>query len=234
MHRINNSNYQTWEKWLKGSNPHLLITFDSECASQHREATFITPLHPLVKQAAISTYTDKEISTCLNVKSNKIASGNYEFVIYLWRFHGIREDLILKPIASCESVTECLPILLEEAYESTTENIKDFSASIWKKIDNTHYKLWSEARYKHQQRTNELAEFRKESLATSHGARISLLEEQFNKANNEKIQKMRRSQIVSAESDYARRVQELEISIEKSDITSQLVAYGSIRVEGYN
>ena len=41
---------------------------------------------------------------------------------------------------------------------------------------------------------------------------------------------MRQSQIASAEADYNRRLQELEDSAQRADITSQLVAYGVVRV----
>jgi hypothetical protein len=46
--------YREWENWLKAGNPHLLVTFESDCAMEHPEAAFIMPLHPLVRQAATS------------------------------------------------------------------------------------------------------------------------------------------------------------------------------------
>ncbi len=167
----------------------------------------------------------------MSVKSNDVPVGNYDFVIYQWRFHGIREDLILKPIAFSKIVTDHLPRLLEAAFGSPTDISENYSSPVWEDIDKEHYRLWSEVRSKHQQRTRELAEYQKESLKTSHRARISLLEEQFKQASNEKIQKMRQSQIVSAEGDYARRVQELKIAMEKAEVTSRPVAYGVIQVE---
>jgi len=68
-------------------------------------------------------------------------------------------------------------------------------------------------------------------LATSHRARIALLEEQLSEATNEKIQKMRRSQIAAAESDYARRIQNLDIAMERAEVTAGPVAYGVIQVD---
>jgi hypothetical protein len=76
-----------------------------------------------------------------------------------------------------------------------------------------------------------MVEYRRESLAVSHRARIALLEEQLNQATNEKIQKMRQSQIDAAETDYARRVQELDIAVERADIVASPVAYGVLLVE---
>ncbi len=41
---------------------------------------------------------------------------------------------------------------------------------------------------------------------------------------------MRRSQIATAESDYARHRQDLEIAIERADIITEPVAYGKIEI----
>jgi hypothetical protein len=59
-----------------------------------------------------------------------------------------------------------------------------------------------------------------------------LLKDQLNQATDEKISRMRQSQIDSAEADYARRIQELDIAMERADITAQPVAYGVIHVDG--
>lgn len=230
--RQNTSAYREWENWLKGGNPHLLVTFDSQCALQHHEAAFIMPLHPFVKQAAMSFDTKKRVVTVLKVKSNEIPTGRHEFAIYQWQFHGIKEDLVLRPVASSEAVTEHLAGLLEKAEEATRNELGGINSTVWDDLDAQHYKLWSEARTKHQQRIQELAAYRRESLSISHSARMSLLKEQLEQSNDEKIQRMRQAQITAAESDYARRTQEMDIAMERADITSGPVAYGVILVEG--
>jgi len=229
--RQNTTVYREWENWLKGGNPHLLVTFDSECASQHPEAVFLMPLHPLVKQAAMTFDTKKRVLTVLRAKSNEVPKGSYEFAIYQWRFHGVREDLVLQPVASTDVVTKHLSRLLETAESVPTERVDVPDPNIWDGLDAQHHRMWSEARTQHQRRTQELAEYRRESLTTSHRARIALLEEQLEQATNEKIQKMRRSQIAAAEADYARRIQELDIAMERSEITAGPVAYGVIQVD---
>ena len=65
-----------------------------------------------------------------------------------------------------------------------------------------------------------------ESRSTSHRARIALLEEQLEQADNEKIRRTRLSQIDRAQADYARRIQELDTAMEKADILAEPVAYG--------
>ena len=230
--RQNTSSYREWENWLKGGNPHLPITFDAVCASQHLDAAFIMPLHPLVRQASRAFDTTKRVVTTLKVKDQSVHGGDYLFAIYQWRFLGIREDLVLCPVTTSEQVTSHLGKLLEKAEENPTSADDVPEPSAWDEIDTHHYKLWSEARKKHQSRTQELAQYRRESLETSHRARISLLEEQLGQASNDKIKRMRQAQITAAEADYARRIQELDIAMERADITAQPVAYGVIQIEG--
>jgi len=230
--RQNTSSCREWENWLKGGNPHLTLTFDAKCASQHPDAAFIMPLHPLVRQSSRAFDTTKRVVTTLKVKDESVPLGDYLFAIYQWRFYGIREDLVLCPVSSSEQVTPYLNKLLEKAKENLIDEDNIPEASVWDKLDAHHYKLWSEAREKHQRQTQKLAQYRRESLTTSHRARIALLKDQLNQATDEKIRRMRQSQIDSAEADYARRIQELDIAIERADITAQPVAYGVIQVDG--
>lgn len=225
------SSYREWENWLKEGNPHLPITFEAGCATQHPKAAFIMPIHPLVRQASGAIDVGKRIVTTLRVMDNTVPGGKYLFAIYQWQFHGIREDLILCPVADSEQVTANLGKLLEKAGDDPTENENLPDPSAWDKLDAHHYKLWSKAREQHQHQTRKLAQYRRESLGTSHRARISLLEEQLGQAGDDKIRRMRQSQIDTAEADYARRIQDLEIAKERADVTAKPVAYGVLIVE---
>ena len=230
--RQNTVSYREWENWLKGGSPHLSMTFESECASQHRDAAFIMPLHPLVRQASEASDTAKRVVAMLKSYDSTIPEGRYHFAIYQWQFHGIKEDLILCPVANSDSVTSHLSKLLEKAEEDPTgvENMPD--PSDWDKLDANHYKLWSVAQERHRQNTREIARYRRESLATSHQALKSLLEEQLQQATDDRITRMRESQIITAEADYSRRLQDLDIAMERSDVTARPVAYGAIHISG--
>lgn len=138
----------------------------------------------------------------------------------------------MRPIASSEAISPCLGSLLEKAFDLTDDDAAEISVPNWDALDAQHYNLWSDAREKHRKRTQELAEFRRESLSTSHQARIALLEEQLRQASNEKIQKMRQSQITTAEADFARRIQDLDIAMERADVIAEPVAYGVIQIVG--
>jgi ERCC4-related helicase len=230
--RQNATAHRDWENWLKGGNPHLLLTFEAGCATQHPEAAFMTPIHPLVKQAATAFNKVSRIATALKVMTDEVPAGSHEFAIYQWQFHGIKEDLVLRPVALLPALTPILTSLLERAEEWAKDTQLVTNAATWDALDTQHYELWSAARDEHRERTQELAQYRLESLATSHRARMALLSEQLDKADNEKIQKMRQSQIAAAEADYARRIQALDIAMERADIVAGPVAYGVLMVEG--
>ena len=230
--RQNSNVNREWEHWLKGGNQHLVVTFESEYASNHPEAVLLMPHHPLVKQAAMIFDTKGHVCTVLQANSGEIPEGSYEFAIYQWHFHGIREDLVIQPVAESDLITKNLFHLFEIAKSVQTANDGDPNSEIWNRLDIQHHKMWAEARHNHQRTTRELAQYRRESLITSHSARIALLNEQLEQATNEKIQKMRRSQIAAAENDYDRRIQELNKAIERAEITSEVVAYGVIKVDG--
>jgi len=229
--RMNTPVFREWETWLKGTNPHLPLTFDSKCAMDHPEAAFIMPLHPLVKQAAQSFKHDKRIITAIKVINNEVKPGIYGCAIYQWRYLGIREDLVLKPVASIEYLDHHIATFLEEAVVAEEQEAAGIKESQWDDIEQQHHRLWSEARIEHQRRTKELAQYRKESLATSHNARVSLLEEQLRKTDNEKIKRMRQGQISAAEADYARRIQGIDIAMERADIIATPVAFAVIIIE---
>ena len=223
--------YREWETWLKGSEPHLSVTFEPDCASQNPKAAFIMPLHPLVKQAASSFDTGQRVITTLKVQTREVPEGRYEFAVYQWRFHGIREDLALKPITSSPVVTPHLERLLEKVVDAMPDAQTGDMSMAWEALDTQHHALWSEAQAQHQQRTRELVAYRRESLSTSHQARLALLQEQLAQASEEKLQRMRRSQMDAAQADYERRVQELDRAMERADIIAEPVAYGVLEVE---
>ena len=220
--------YREWEQWLKGSDPHLPITFEADCATRYPDAVFIMPTHPLVKQAATALNAEQDVITRLSVRTNKVPLGRYEFAIYQWRFLGMREHLVIKPIASSEVLTPHLNDLLERAVDSDTQESE--TPIEQDALERMHQQLWSEARDKHRERTQALADYRKESLSTSHQKRVTLIEDRIAQATDPRIQLMRRSELANAEAEYQRRIQEFDDAMAKADITAEPVAYGVLEV----
>lgn len=221
--------YREWEDWLKSAVPHLSITFDSECKRQHPEATFIVPTHPLVKQAAARLEIEPNVFAKLKVRTRDVPAGRYDFAIYQWQFHGIKGNLVLKPVSSSEVLTPHLNKLLEKAADS---DIRESDAPPEREaLETAHQQLWAEAREEHQRRTRDLANHRKKNLSTSHRKRIALLKSQRDRVSDVNIRRMRESEIANAEADYNRRIQELNDAMTTAEITAEAVAYGILEVE---
>ena len=222
--------YREWENWLKGDEQHLAITFEAECANQHPESTFMMPIHPLVKQASSALEREHNVVTVLKAQTDVVPTGRYDFAIYQWQFHGIKEDMVLTPIATSEALRPHLNRLLEDAVDSSMQEINQ--SPMRDELETLHHQLWEEVREDHQSRTQALAAYRRESLSKSHQARIELLREQLRQATSENIRRMKQSQIDNAEADFNRRIRELNDAMERAEITAQPVAYGILEVEG--
>ena len=222
--------HREWENWLKGHDQHLAITFEADCATLHPKAAFIMPIHPLVKQASLALEKEDNVVTVLKAQTYDVPAGRYDFAIYQWQFHGIKEDMVLKPITTSEVLTPHLSQLLEDAVDSNTRETNP--PPMRDELETLHQRLWAEEREKHRQRTNALAAYRRESLTTSHHARVELLQEQLRQATSENIQRMKQYQIANAEADYNRHIRELGDAMARAEITAKPVAYGILEVEG--
>ncbi len=220
-----------WEKWLKGSDPHLQVTFDQQCAAEYPQTTFLIPIHPLVGQGAKAFSSDTRFLTAIEIANDSLPAGDYSFAVYEWHFHGVREDLELRVVCQEEAITPHLTQLLQNVVPLHLRPDEIPPRSVFDSLDTEHYKLWSDARREHQDRTRQIVDYRRESLKTSHAARVDFLRDHLNQATDEKIQRMRQSQIMSAEADSARRMMELDEATGKADITAQAVGFGVLRIE---
>ena len=222
--------YREWETWLRGGGPHLPITFEAGCAAQHPKVAFVMPLHPLAKQAAMATGTRKPAMTALKIRTDKVPVGVYDFAVFQWRFQGVKQDLVLVPVASSDVLTPLLGRLLESVTDADAQAHLSWRAR--EALDEEHYQCWAEARADHRRRTEESVSYRRQSLSTSHRARLALLAEQLVQTDEARIRRMRESQIAAATADYERRIKQLDKALAEADIIAAPVAYGTLDVLG--
>lgn len=218
-----------WERWLKGSNPHLSLTFDQATALEQPDLVFITPVHSLSKQAAQKMQPSVPIMSDLLVKTNDVPSGRYIFSIYKWHKLGLKEDFVLQPVCSDPEVLSDLLTLLEKAFPCiATIPISEAEEA---ELEKVHYQAWSVARTQHVHEVVNLVKSRIGSLKVSHYARLNLLKGQRDEATDSRIWRMRDSQIESADRDFENRMNQLKKAQEKGDILAEAVAFGVLVVE---
>ena len=229
-HQVSITNKQ-WEDYLKGSNPHLKITFTAKGAMEDQAVAFINPTHPLLKQASI-LIGPKNTSPLVSFVSvdDEVEPGDYCFAIYEWVFSGVNENLIFRPVSTSSQVALKLPKLIEFATPNSDDHgISDLKGEL-ENLDIQHYTLWSLARKNHIDENKKIAAYKKESLETSHRSRLTILEEKLEVAKNEKIQRMRQSQIKTAQIDYEYRLSELLTAEKTAELNFQPIAYGVVKV----
>jgi ATP-dependent helicase HepA len=219
-----------WDKWLKGNDQHLSITFSTVCAVDNPDATLLTPFHPLVRQAAKACHAADYPITACQIVDDSIPPGEYPFSLYQWQLHGVFDDVVLRTVSTSKVISEQLMSYLERAEGVDRASITVPTTEVFEDLEQRHYGMLKEAIHEHRTHVRQMVDYKLESLTTSHTARLASLEEQLAQATNEKIRKMRLGQIRVADADYARRKAEMERAAEQAGITFHQIAGGVLAV----
>jgi len=221
---------QAWERWLKGTDPYLALTFDPSTADERRDIVFITPTHPLARQAAQTIEPTSPLICNLASETSDVPPGRYPFAIYRWRKYGLKEDFTFQPVCDGPQIAPRMLQLLESAHHNVTTT--PITVDEERNLEQIHYHLWSSARAEHIEEVAVVARSRIASLQTTHAARLALLEEQRDTATDARIRRMRESQMETAKRDYERRTDELTRAAHQGDIIAEAVAFGVLVIKG--
>lgn len=225
-----NAASRDWERWLKGSEPHLPITFDGQCANENRTAQLLTPVHPLIRQAANALDTRGNVEVHLCVVDQTLPTGVHSFAVFQWELIGLRRDLDIRIIAKDESINAKLLQLLQAATDCDDQDEREVTSGDLEELDSLHYSVWKIALLAHRQRINELARFKETSLTVSHNGRMAMLNDRLQSSREEKIRRMRQAEIDRAIREYKQRLDELKRSSEQADITAERIMTGTIEI----
>jgi ERCC4-related helicase len=220
---------QIWSRWLKGNEPKLPLTFEAATAAERRELIFITPTHPLTRQAARSLEPATPLHCDLSVTAIDLPVGRYPYAIYRWRKLGLKEDFTFQPICQHPDLTERMLELLEIS-QMPIAAIAPITTDEKAALEQVHYPYWLNNRAAHIEQVTQTTHARLASLNTSHTARLALLEEQRDTNADANIQRMKNSQIASASRDYQQRAEELQQAPEQADVIAEAVAFGILEV----
>ena len=217
-----------WEKWLRGTNPLLSVTFDQETATAEPKAVHLNVLHPLVRQAARHLERSESARVSLTASSENLPAGEYPFVLYHWRKVGIQPDDTLVAVSFQRELHDTVMSLLADADDVDAEStIED---GVLDELDRQHHGEWSAARWNHMAKNRELVKHRLQSLNVSHGARCRQIEDQIERATDDRIRRMKEAELARAGHDYNRQVAELEKAAERADIHATQVVSGVLHV----
>jgi ATP-dependent helicase HepA len=226
--KLTGATARNWERWLKGNDAYLTLTFDAATAADRRDIAFINPTHPLARQAAHAVGPEVPPMCVLRAATNKVAPGRYPYAIYRWQKLGLKEDFTFQPVCTDSALADHLLTLLASAQAWATDlplTVDEETA-----LEQAHYRLWSDARAEHVEQVQQHACTRQASLDTTHAARLAVLEEQRDANADSRIRRMRESQIEAARRDYERRAEELKMAPAQADVIAEAVAFGILAV----
>lgn len=218
-----------WENYLKGSEPLHTLTFVSETASKERRAFFVTPMHPLVKQAAKYFATCDVLYIRLNYNTDDLPVGTYPFSIYAWNYVGLNPTFKIVPVCDNELIAEELVDIIQNAETSTTHGVID--KSIWANLEGKHIALWQKEKEKYLSNVQGTANYRLESISSNFRNRRRTLEQKIRDAFEEKIRRMYQSELNNATDKYNVKVDEINELVSHADIHTTLIVNGILEIK---
>ena len=230
--KIVNSNNASrlWNAYLKSDKPILPVTFDSVCAKDNRNAAFLTQMHPLVIQAAAYESNELPCEVGVAVSTDELPEGDYEFLIYVWRFVGLRPDVRLVPISDNEIVQK--NILNYIQYSSEYDYGDVGHEAIWDAMDKLHYQKWQKEKEEYSTDVRNECEYRLEQLAHSFHQREAIFKGMIKNADDDRIKRMRQSQLDKLIADFDQQRKRIDETVRSVDIHTNLQVKGILHVEG--
>lgn len=219
-----------WERWLKGSQPTLSVTFDQVAAAENPKVVHLSVAHPLVRQAAQALEIVDPKHFRFSTRAPDVAAGVHHFAIYRWSMQGIKLDESLVVVSDHAQLEEQLLTLLQGPLEGSSEALPD--QALCDQLDARHYGLWAAAQANHIAANRQLADYRIQSLTASHRARCKSIDDQLSRATNDKIRLMKESERARANADFQRRMEELQKLAASGDIRAVPVLFGTVTVAG--
>lgn len=217
-----------WEKWLKGAQPTIAVTFDQETAAENPKAVHLSVVHPLVRQAARFLELEEPAYVNLVAQDIDLPHGEHYFALYRWKKHGVKPDEALVAVAVEPAVEASLLKILQSATETGHAALPE--AKECDALDVRHHGKWTEAQANHIAENQQLVEQRIQSLTVSHGARCKAIEDQIARATNDKIRLMKESELARANADFARRLEQIQQAANSADILTTPVVFGTIAI----
>lgn len=225
----NNNAVKLWKNYLKSSVPVLPVTFDSGYAKDNRSVTFFTQVHPLVIEAA--AYESRKFPCNVNVRlaDTGIPAGDYEFLIYAWKYVGLRPDIKLIAVSDNEEVEKNVLSFLHFSSEFMGDDTSHEAQ--WDNMDQNHYQRWQTAKDDYTKEVRNECEYRLEQIAHSGNQQEAIVRGQINAATDEKIKRMKESQLENLKKRNADQRKMVKEIIGKADIHTNLLVRGVLHVD---
>lgn len=225
---VNNNAVKLWKAYLKSGKSVLSVTFDSNYAKDNRNVIFLTQMHPLVMDAAAYESKKFPCNVSVRVADPEILSGDYEFLIYAWKYVGLRPDIKLIAVSDNKAVEKNILSFLRYASDFMGENVS--YADKWNSMDELHYQRWQVAKDNYVADVRNECEYRLKQIAYSCNQQEAIVRSQIERATDEKIKRMREAQLENLKKKYEDQKALVEDTITKADIHANLLVRGVLHM----
>ena len=224
-----NSVAKLWRAYLKSNSAQLRITYDAATAKDNRDVAFFTQMHPLVLQAAKHECDLLPCEIGISISDDSIPAGDYEFVIYAWKYVGLRPDIKLIAVSDNEAVRENVLTFMQYASDYSFDDGEHINK--WDELDQLHYKNWQDAKGEYVDLVREDCDFRVEQLRQTTTKREIIIKGQIANATDDRILRMRNAQLDNLRKHFEDQKKMLEDAIQKADIHTQPLVKGVLHIE---
>ena len=224
---------RTWEQYLKGSEPTHPVCFDAASADSERSAFFLSPVHPLVKQAAANCKPEDSGNVpCISFKCEVpgMEAGRYPFAVYTWSYTGFSDNFKMVTVPLDARLDDRLPGIVKnaETFDFPGSDVGD----LWDNLEPMHTKLWREGRTAHLTEVRDLKLNKLQVALSNHANKIRYLENKLQQSVDERLSRMYKIMIDDENDRYAARCKGIEETAARADILVAKIANGIITVEG--
>lgn len=225
----NNHATKLWKAYLKSDKPVLSVTFESQYAKDNRDVTFFTQMHPFVAQAAAYESRNFPCDLAVRIADPEVEPGDYEFLIYAWRYVGLRPDIRLVAVSSNPAVEKNILNFIQYASEYYEDD--GTHQSSWDQMDDLHYKRWQDSKEQYSADVRDECEYRKEQLTHSFHQQEAIVRGQVESATDDKIKRMRIAQLENITKKYNAQTKKVDETVAKVDIHTNLLVRGVLHVD---
>jgi len=228
-------------RWLEGTEPHLLLTFDQTTALERRDVPFVTPIHPLARSAVAHWVSVAEpLVSHLLVVDGGAPVGRYLFVCELWETIALKKEVRLvgfawnlKRSSPAPEVSSALVRLLSHAktLDSVAASPGDTVEEAFRHLDDESYKSRLTALDELRERNDALVARKLASLDAYHRNRLDRVSTELTKATEDRIIRMREAERDRIERDYKEKRADIA-ERQVTDIVSRRVAGGILTIRG--
>lgn len=204
------------------------LTFTTETASKEHRAFFITPMHPLVKQAAKHYASSHVDHIHLKYYTADLPEGNFPFSIYAWNYVGLNPAFKVMPVCDNDLLANELQDILQDAESVTTGVAVEKDA--WKALEGKHVAIWQREKQKYLDDVRNTANYKLESISSNYRNRKRSLEQKIRDAFEEKIRRMYQSELNTATENYQSKVDQINDRAARADIHTSLIANGIVEI----